>query len=117
MAATQTVDTHVTLTQEEKNYLVRVLQNAIGETRVEVHHTHTPQYRERLAGLSEATADPNRANSHGVDRIARNCQPIPSLPMAIAVSPQGKNAINAAIQRAAQASQGRRSVIGTEDAS
>jgi len=48
MAATQTVDTHVTLTQEEKNYLVRVLQNAIGETRVEVHHTHTPQYRERV---------------------------------------------------------------------
>jgi hypothetical protein len=48
MAATQTFDTHVTLTQEEKDYLVRVLQNAIGETRVEAHHTHTPQYRERV---------------------------------------------------------------------
>jgi hypothetical protein len=48
MAATPMMDTQVTLTRDEKDYLVRLLQNAIGEVRVEVHHTHTPQYRERV---------------------------------------------------------------------
>lgn len=48
MSPIQTVETHVTLTPEEKAYLVRVLSNAIGETRVEVHRTHTPNYRDRV---------------------------------------------------------------------
>jgi hypothetical protein len=48
MAATQIASTQITLTREEKDYLVRVLQNSIGETRVEVHRTHTPQFRERV---------------------------------------------------------------------
>ncbi|HUE13187.1 MAG TPA: hypothetical protein VMR25_03380 [Planctomycetaceae bacterium] len=48
MAATQIANTQITLNREEKDYLVRVLQNAVGETRVEVHRTHTPQFRERV---------------------------------------------------------------------
>lgn len=44
----KTAETPVTLTQEERTYLARVLQNAIGETRVEVHRTHSPQFRERV---------------------------------------------------------------------
>lgn len=42
------METQVTLTRDEKDYLVRLLQNAIGEVRVEVHRTHTPQYRDRV---------------------------------------------------------------------
>jgi hypothetical protein len=38
----------ITLTSEEKDYLVRTLQNAMGETRVEVHRTHSPEFRERV---------------------------------------------------------------------
>jgi hypothetical protein len=41
-------DTNTMLTREEKDYLVRILQNALGETRVEVHRTHSPQFRERV---------------------------------------------------------------------
>jgi hypothetical protein len=48
MSPTQTVETHVVLTPDEKAYLVRVLSNAIEETRVEVHRTHTPNYRDRV---------------------------------------------------------------------
>jgi hypothetical protein len=43
-----TAETPVALTQDERTYLVRVLQNAIGETRVEAHRTHTPQFREQV---------------------------------------------------------------------
>lgn len=39
----------VVLTQEEKEYLQRVLQTAIGETRVEAHRTHySPDFRDRV---------------------------------------------------------------------
>jgi hypothetical protein len=48
MNPTQTIETTVMLTCDEKNYLVRTLQNAVGETRVEVHRTHTPQFRDRV---------------------------------------------------------------------
>lgn len=41
-------DANTMLTREEKDYLVRILQNALGETRVEVHRTHSPQFRERV---------------------------------------------------------------------
>jgi hypothetical protein len=43
-----TAETQLTLTPDEKAYLVGALQNAIGETRVEVHRTHSPQFRERV---------------------------------------------------------------------
>ncbi len=48
MSPTQAIETHVMLTPEEKAYLMRTLSNAIGETRVEVHRTHTPNYRDRV---------------------------------------------------------------------
>ena len=48
MTPTQTVETTVMLTPEEKAYLMRVLTNAIEETRVEVHRTHTPNFRDRV---------------------------------------------------------------------
>ncbi len=38
----------ITLTEEEKDYLLRFLQSAMGETRVEVHRTHTPAFRETV---------------------------------------------------------------------
>ena len=36
------------LTAEEKQYLIRLLDARLGETRVEVHRTHTPDYREQV---------------------------------------------------------------------
>jgi hypothetical protein len=33
---------------QEREELLRVLKNSLGETRVEVHHTHTPGYRESV---------------------------------------------------------------------
>jgi len=35
----------LTLDQAESTELLRLLENALGETRVEVHRTHTPQFR------------------------------------------------------------------------
>jgi len=44
-------ETQIKLSQEEKTYLVRILQNAIGETRVEAHRTHhSPQFRDQVLG-------------------------------------------------------------------
>ena len=36
------------LTAEEKQYLIRLLDARLGEARVEVHRTHTPDYREQV---------------------------------------------------------------------
>jgi hypothetical protein len=36
------------LTAEEKQYLIRLLDARLGETRVEVHRTHTPDFREQV---------------------------------------------------------------------
>jgi hypothetical protein len=38
----------VTLDSEEAAELLRLVESALGETRVELHHTHTPNYRERV---------------------------------------------------------------------
>ncbi len=38
------------ITEEERAELIRLLENAVGESRVESHRTHTPQYRERVLG-------------------------------------------------------------------
>jgi len=45
------------LTREEREYLVRLLQSTIGETRVEAHRTHTPAFREQV--LAEETLERN----------------------------------------------------------
>jgi hypothetical protein len=34
------------INEQERNELLRLLKNSLGETRVEVHRTHTPGYRE-----------------------------------------------------------------------
>jgi hypothetical protein len=36
----------LTLSDKERDALLSMLRQALGETRVEVHHTHTPDYRE-----------------------------------------------------------------------
>jgi hypothetical protein len=36
------------LNAQEREELLRVLKSSLGETRVEVHHTHTPGYRENV---------------------------------------------------------------------
>jgi hypothetical protein len=36
------------LSDQERTELLRILKNYLGETRVEVHHTHTPGYRENV---------------------------------------------------------------------
>jgi hypothetical protein len=38
----------LTLNQEEAEELVRLVDSALGETRVEVHRTHTPAFREKV---------------------------------------------------------------------
>jgi hypothetical protein len=42
--------THVTLplTEEERAGLLDLLQQALGEARVEVHRTHTPAFRDQV---------------------------------------------------------------------
>ncbi len=44
---------HVLLTQAEKEYLLRILQTAFGETRVEAHRTHSPNYRQTVLAEEE----------------------------------------------------------------
>ena len=38
------------IAEEERAELIRLLETALGENRVEVHRTHTPEYRERVLG-------------------------------------------------------------------
>jgi hypothetical protein len=38
----------ITLSGDEKELLVQMLETELGETRVEVHHTHTPAYRDKV---------------------------------------------------------------------
>ena len=46
-------ETRIVLTQEEREYLLRILQSAIGETRVEVHRTHQPNFRTQVLAEEE----------------------------------------------------------------
>jgi hypothetical protein len=39
---------HLLLNAQEREELLRVLRSSLGETRVEVHHTHTPGFRENV---------------------------------------------------------------------
>jgi len=39
-------DINVTLTQREMSELLMLLEHELEETRVEVHRTHTPEFRE-----------------------------------------------------------------------
>lgn len=41
-------DMQFTLTASEREYLLGLLEAALGDTRVEVHRTHTPGYREQV---------------------------------------------------------------------
>lgn len=38
------------ISEEERAELIRILESAVGENRVEIHRTHTPDYRERVLG-------------------------------------------------------------------
>ena len=38
----------VTLTQEEQNEVLQLLESSLRETRVEVHRTHTPDFRDKV---------------------------------------------------------------------
>ena len=41
--------TNLTFSPEEQNLMVRLLESALGETRVEVHRTHySPDFRDEL---------------------------------------------------------------------
>jgi hypothetical protein len=49
MSSAQARSEHtVTLSDEELRLLLHLLGEALGETRVEVHHTHTPDARDML---------------------------------------------------------------------
>jgi len=37
---------NLVIDEQERKELMRLLKNSLGETRVEVHRTHTPGYRE-----------------------------------------------------------------------
>jgi hypothetical protein len=41
-------DVQITLTSDERQYLLRVVEHALGESRVEVRRTHSPDFRERV---------------------------------------------------------------------
>lgn len=39
---------NVTLNDEEAAELLQLVEQSLGETRVEVHHTHTPDFRDKV---------------------------------------------------------------------
>jgi hypothetical protein len=49
-------DTQITLTQEEVNHLVALLQTTLKQRRVEEHRTRTPSYREHVVRDEECLA-------------------------------------------------------------
>lgn len=46
----------VTLSQEEKETILQLLETSLGETRVEVHRTHTPDFRDKVKHREVVTA-------------------------------------------------------------
>ena len=44
---------HLVLNEQEKSYLEGVLKSALGESRVEAHRTHTPDYRQQVLSEEE----------------------------------------------------------------
>ncbi len=51
MAAMPVTDVRpLSITEEERFELIRLLEQALQETRVEIHRTHTPGYRKRVIG-------------------------------------------------------------------
>jgi hypothetical protein len=51
MTAAKEVPTYnFTLTEDERAEMVRILGRAMEESRVEIHRTHTPDYRDRVIG-------------------------------------------------------------------
>ncbi len=46
--ATETRMHTLTISEVERAEIVRLLEQVLGETRVEVHRTHTPEYRDRV---------------------------------------------------------------------
>jgi hypothetical protein len=45
---TQTAAHSLALSEEERSVLMDLLQQALGEARVEVHRTHTPDFRDQV---------------------------------------------------------------------
>jgi hypothetical protein len=50
ITATESVVHSVNISEEERAELIRLLEAAVEENRVEIHRTHTPDYRERVLG-------------------------------------------------------------------
>lgn len=51
MAATTKPIAHsFTISEEERAKLILLLEKACEESRIEMHRTHTPEYRERVSG-------------------------------------------------------------------
>ena len=51
MTATTVPETRtLMISEEERVEMVRLLEQVLGETRVEIHRTHTPDYRDRVIG-------------------------------------------------------------------
>ena len=49
MAALTVPETYtLMILEEERVEMVRLLEQVLGETRVEIHRTHTPDYRDRV---------------------------------------------------------------------
>lgn len=46
----------VTLSEEERDTILQLLETALGETRVEVHRTHTPDFRDKVKHREVLTA-------------------------------------------------------------
>jgi hypothetical protein len=42
------VEQNLVINEQERSELMRILRNSLADTRVEVHHTHTPGYREEV---------------------------------------------------------------------
>ncbi len=51
MATTTVPETRTFMfSEEERVEMVRLLEQVLSETRVEIHRTHTPDYRDRVIG-------------------------------------------------------------------
>jgi len=46
--ATEAATHSFTISEEERAELIRILDRALGESRVEAHRTHTPEFRDRV---------------------------------------------------------------------
>ena len=72
MTAATAPETHTfMISEDERAELIRLLEQSLKESRVEIHRTHTPEYRDRVIGQDAPPRPARQAPARRVGRLER----------------------------------------------